>query len=442
MRVVALTAAGASRSAQAWGVRPVTMLQAALVGLVIANVGRIPFLDLGDREAPILINELLVGVLLVVAAAAMARARSLKLNDVSLAALVFVAFGAIVTVAAIPRFGLSVGEVIISLAYLARWCFYFAIYIVVINCVRAHEAGAVWRAAERALLAIAIFGIFQSIFLPNFAFIVYPDARPFLDWDQQRHRLVSTILDPNIAATVIGMGLLVQLARMSSGVRVPLWKPLVMSAAVVMTLSRSGLASLVVASSVIFLTRGLSKRVLRLAAVAVAGIIVALPKLIDFAAQYSRFGVTDASALARVTTWRQAIETFLASPWFGIGFNTYGFVQERRGIERLGVSAYSAEGGLLFIAVLTGVVGLIIYLAMLWFAMRRCRVAWRDIRATADERGVLIGTYSATVLVLVGSVFVNTLLMPFVMELLWVLWGLSFVIAGGIATRPLPRAAG
>lgn len=437
MGVVALSPAGRDHwPGRTSGVRPVTMLRAALAGLVIANVGRIPLLDLGERQAPILVNELIVGGLLVVAAAALARARSLRVNDVAIAALVFAAVGGLVALAAIPRYGLSGIEVVASLAYLARWCFYFLIYLVVINCVRAGDAERVWQAAEWALLAIAVFGIFQSIFLPNFAFMVYPESREYLDWDAQRHRLVSTILDPNIAAAMIGMGLLMQLARMSSGVAVPLWKPTVMFAALVMTLSRSGLASFALGAAVILAARGLSRRVLRLGGVLLAGLVIALPKLIEFGAQYARFGVTDGSALARVATWQRAIETFLESPWFGIGFNTYAFVQERRGVERLGISAYSAEGGLLFIAVMTGLVGLAVYLGMLWLVLRRCRRAWRDARATPGERGLLIGTFSATILVLAGSVFVNTLLMPFVMELLWVMWGLSFVIAGAIAVRP------
>jgi hypothetical protein len=106
---------------------------------------------------------------------------------------------------------------------------------VIINSVRGRDIEGVWSAAEAALLAIAAFGIVQAAFLPNFAFIVYPEARELLDWDPQRHRLVSTVLEPNVAAGMIITVLLVQLARLGCGLRVPLWKPVLLFAALVLT---------------------------------------------------------------------------------------------------------------------------------------------------------------------------------------------------------------
>ena len=77
---------------------------------------------------------------------------------------------------------------------------------------------------------------------------------------------------------------------------------------------------------------------------------------------------------------------------------------------------------------MTGVVGLVCYLAMLWRVGRNCRRTWLDADATPGERAFAIGAAAATAAVLVHSLFVNTLLMPFVMEQLWLLWGLTFVI--------------
>ena len=68
-----------------------------------------------------------------------------------------------------------------------------------------HDAGERGDAVERdgEPLAFAGFGIVQSAFLPNFAQRIYPDARLYLDWDPQGHRLVSTFLDPNFAGAFI-----------------------------------------------------------------------------------------------------------------------------------------------------------------------------------------------------------------------------------------------
>jgi O-antigen ligase len=416
------------RSTASLQVRPALMLRVALMLLALANIGRIPLLDLGEREAPILINDLAVMAVIGVAVAAWSRARSLKLDDVALAALTFAGIGALSAVSAIPRFGLTVFELVASLAYLARWCTYFALYLVVINSLRREDVAPTWAVAEWTLLVIAAFGIVQAIFLPDFALMIYPESRAYFDWDPQRHRLVSTVLDPNLVAFMFVIGLLVSLSRMANGVAVPLWKPVLLMVALVMTLSRSGMLAFLVGAGVILWTRGITKRMARFGAVIAVLGLVALPRLIEMLVDYSRIGVTDASALARVISWQRAIVTFLESPWFGVGFNTYGYVQERRGFERFGAGAYSAEGGLLFIAVMTGIVGVAVFIAMLWFVLRRCRRGWTDARTTPDDRALLIGTAAATVAMLVHSLFANSLLLPFVLELIWVLWGMAFLI--------------
>jgi hypothetical protein len=421
-------------------IRPATAVVVALLALVAGNLGRIPVLNLGERTAPLLISDVALGVALLVGALAMLRARTMQLDGVALTALAFAAIGGLSAVAAVPRFGLSGGELVGSLAYLARWIAYFAVYVVVINCVRRGDTERIWSAAESALLVIAAFGIVQAAFLPDFALMVYGGARRVLDWDPQGHRLVSTVLDPNLAAAMLVIGILVQVARLSAGVRMPWWKPALLFTALVLTLSRSGALALVVGLGAIIVVSGIGKRVVRAGLVVLALGAIALPKLIAMAGLYDKLSFANASALARLVTWLRSLELFLENPWFGVGFNTYGFVQAHRGYERLGTAAYSAEGGLLFVGVMTGIVGLLCYLLMLWHVWRNCRSGWRDPESSASERGLHIGAVAATIAILAHSVFVNSLLMPFVMELLWVLWGLVFVARGAgrrtTAVRP------
>ena len=423
------------------GIRVTGLLRVAVWLLIIGNVGRIPFLEMGTRQAPLLLNDLAVGIALLAGAMVSLRLRSLKVNDVVLAAIVFVSIGALSAVAAVPRFGLGTMELVGSLAYLARWVFYLGIYVIVINHVRDSDSPALWRALEGALLLIAAFGIVQAIFLPNFAFIVYPDSGGgTTEWDVQRNRLVSTILEPNVAAGMIVIVLLGQIARLAFGARTPLWKPILLFGALAMTLSRSGALAFAIGVVFITLVRGLSKRVMRFFAVVFVLLLLSLPRLIEFGSEYHRFGVSDGSAMARVEAWRRAIITFAQHPWFGIGFNTYGYVQERLGFPRASAASYSTEGGLLFIAVMTGVVGLVVYLVMLWLALRRCRRGWLDPRSTPSERSMFVGTAAATIAILVQSVFVNSLLVPFVMEALWMLWGLSFLADRAVRMREFAGA--
>ena len=409
-------------------VNVVNTLRVALLLLVVTNVGRIP-LDLGAREAPLMVNDIAALAVLAVGGLAMLRAKSVWLTDVAMSGIVFASIGALSAVAAIPRFGLTPPELVASLAYLARWVVYFAIYIVVVNCADEEDAMPLWRAIEAAMLVFAAFGVFQAMFLPNFGLMVYPEARPYLDIDPQGQRLVSTVLEPNIAAAMIVLVLLVQVSMLATGVPVPTWKPALMFFALLLTISRSGAFSFVIGLLFILATMRLRKRVLKLATLAAVIVVATIPLVWDFVQAHGRLGITDNSAYNRVIMWGRAITTFLEHPWFGIGFNTYGFVQERRGFERVGGASYSVEGGLLFVAVMTGIVGLTVFCYMLWRAVRRAPRIWRDARATPEQRGLAVGTAAATLAVCIHSVFVNSLMVPFVMEPLWVLWGLIFLIA-------------
>jgi O-antigen ligase len=309
---------------------------------------------------------------------------------------------------------------------------YFAVYLTLANSLARDDVNSVWRALERTVLAFALFGIFQSIFLPGFAQMVYPESRIYADWDPQGHRLVSTLLDPNFAGGLLMMVLLVQLGHLASGATVPRWKPMVLFAAVVMTASRSSLIALFVGGVLIVAVRGVSRRLLQLAGVAAVLLAVFAPALIEFARKLNKLTV-DASALQRVAQWARGLRVFADHPFIGIGFNTWGYVSERYGYARLFASSYAIDGGLLFVAVMTGIVGLGLYLAMVFFVWRRsCRI-WRDVAMSPETRGLALGVAAATVALCVHSLFTNSLLLPILMEVLWVLWALVFVMS-----RPSP----
>ena len=404
-----------------------TMVQGLIVLILTANLGRIPIVSAGESSAPLLINDVAVACIALLGLGAGVTARSFRIDRVALIAILFATIGALSAFATASQYGFSTFELALSLGYLARWLLYFSIYLALINVVRQSDVNAVWRAVETALLIFAAFGVVQAAFLPGFAQLVYPDSRAYLDWDIQGHRLVSTVLEPNIAGAMLLVGLLVQLAQLSVGVPISRWRPLLLFVALLLTLSRSAMLGLVVGVGTILVVHGVSKRLLRSIVVVVALVLAALPKLVAFAASYGKFS-TGGSAAARVVSWIQALRVFRDHPWFGIGFNTFGFVQERYGYVRFGAAAYSSDGGLLFIAVLTGVVGAAVYIWMLWAIIRRCRAIWRDHDVAPEHRGLAIGATAVIVGLCVDSVFVNSLLTTFVMELFWILSALTFSI--------------
>lgn len=422
------------------GLRVVDFLRLAIALLVVANLGRIPVLSSGAKEAPILVNDLAAAVAILAAAVVALQRRSLRLDAPALLALAFAAIGALSAMISIPRFGLTLFEFFFSIAYLVRWLFYFGIYLVVINFVRRTDVETVWRSLEWAVLVFAMFGIVQSIFLPNFAQIVYPESEAYLDWDVQGHRLVSTILDPNLAGGLIVIPLMILLARRAYGAPASTWKLIVFAAALLMTVSRSSFLAAVVGLITILCVTGISRRLLRTGAFLLLLLIPALPLLLQFAAGFNKFSF-DGSALARVVSWARAFEILKDSPILGVGFNTYGFVQESYGYEATGSGSFSLDGGLIFIVVMTGAVGLILYVSLLTVIIRRCRRVWRAVELSPEDRSFALGTAASTIALVVHSIFLNSLLLPFIMEPLWIIWGISYVIDGKLQEtgRTLPN---
>jgi O-antigen ligase len=404
-------------------------IQAALLLLCVGNLVRIPIFSTGggSRSVPLLLNDVVAVAIVALGAATALLRQRLRIDIVMGFALAFAAVGGLTTVAGVSRFGFSGGEVVVSLAFLARWLLYFGFYIVAINGLRARDVWPVWNAFERCVVAFSAFGLVQAAFLPDFAMIVYPDATT-ADWDLQKHRLVSTFLDPNYAGALIMMALLVQLALLSSGARVARWKLALFGAALLVTLSRSSLLAMVIGIGCIVLARGLSKRLVAVLAVVSVGTLASLPYLIRFALQYNKLTVTDESAMGRLINWARAWTVFSEHPVIGIGFNAWGPISRREGWEAVSAAAFGIEGGVLFIAVLTGLVGLTLYLGTMHMVIRRARRTWRRPNLVPHEHGIAVAIPAVTIAMVVHSLFTSSLLHPFLMEPLWILWALGFVV--------------
>jgi O-antigen ligase len=274
------------------------------------------------------------------------------------------------------------------------------------------------------ILVFALFGIVQSAFLPGFAQLVYPDSEVYIDWDLQGHRLVSSFLDPNFAGAFVCIGLLCAIARLTCGERVAGWRIGVLATALLLTASRSSILAALVGLATIALIIGVSRRVARALLVFGALLVPTLPLLASFARQYGKLSI-DASALARIVSWARALRIFGDHWLIGVGFNTYGFAQRAYGYDAgRGAFGFSLDGGLLFVAVMTGVVGTALYVGMLWRIGRRARRVWRAATAVPIERAMAVAAVASMTALLVHSLFVNSLLLPFLMEPMWILCAL------------------
>lgn len=411
-----------------------TLVAAGAITLAIGNLGRIPGGLLGGRTAPVVLNDLLlVPLWLVLVAVAARRLRRWPLDGLSPWILAFGGVALLSLLQAFRQWGMGGGDLAGAGAFLARWILYTGWYWLAAVCLSRDQVldGARW--FERALLAIAAFGILQAALLPGFAQRV--DAGG-LDkaWDEQGHRLVSTMLDPNFAGILIVMALLLALARERERVPHQRWLMVMTGAAVLLTLSRSALLALVVGLLVLAWTRGINRRLVGILAGAALVTLPFLTLLLRFADGFNKLRV-DASAAQRLIPWSRALIMWRDHPWLGVGFNAVQQAQQAYGWTPIGGADVSLDGGLLFIAAMTGAIGVALYVALLVAAVRRCRVVYRG-SSDGQERALAAGTAAATAAVVVHSLFVNSLLLPFVMQLLWFLWG-SVVVLG----RPLARGA-
>jgi O-antigen ligase len=417
---------------------------AGAVAFALGNVGRIPSAALGGRSTPLVAADLAVALVWAFLCLALAAGAVRPLVDrVATAAAAFIGVALLSTALAFSRYRLGATDGFGVLAFLVRWVAYFGWYLFPLWCLTRDESRAAWRDIERAILAIAVFGIAQSAFLPGFAQIVH-DGSGMPTWDVQGRRLVSTLLDPNFAGILIVVGIVARLARIAEGMRERALPLVVLAVALLLTVSRSAIAALIVALVVIAFARGLKLALFRVIAVGVVLVLPFLSLLISFAAGFNKLGY-DASAAQRLIPWTRAIRLLLEHPWLGVGFNAVQQAQEAHGWRPVGGADVSLDGGLLFVAAMTGLIGLWLYVRILWRVWRSARRAWRDRGAPPEHRAHAVASAAVLAAVVVHSLFVNSLLLPFVMQVLWVMWARLEHIAAARRVRlgipqPVPVA--
>lgn len=416
---------------------PRTLLNCAMVAFVLANVGRIPSGPLGGRVSALTLNDLMLFPLWgMLGAVWLRRTGAVRVERTTLWTLGFVGVATLSTVLAIDRYSLGVGAAIGVSAFLVRWVLYAGWYFVPRLEEREDNVRDSWRIVDRAILCIAAFGIFQSMFLPGFAQLLHVGGENATDWDRQGRRLVSTLLDPNFAGILIVMALLPRLARLIDGLVSSRRVLAMLGVALLLTLSRSSILALLMGVGVLLLVRGFSLRMLRVALVSALFMLPLITVIADFAADYNKLRI-DGSALARLIPWVRAIRLLQAHPFFGVGFNAIEPAQRQMGWHAVAGTEVSLDGGLLFLAAMTGLVGLAAYSGILANVLSSARRTWRSAAANPEERAFATGTAAVTIALLVHSFFSNSLLLPFVMEVSWLRWGAS----AAVARRVIARAA-
>jgi hypothetical protein len=338
--------------------------------------------------------------------------------------LTFIVLAAVSLLINFHYYFLSAKEFTVSALYFARWIVYCLPYFFVVELVRSREQ--VRRLSwflGAGLLAFAVFGIYQAIFLPNFAYMVRPEDTGE-DWDLQYNRLVSTFLDPNLAACLIAVGLAFAVALVMEGYRRAWYAVTLFGTALILTYSRGGVLSFAL-GYLYLLATGKNKR-RGIIALAALGLIVlaAAPYVIPHANEYGKFSISDYSAASRVDAWILSLRIIRDNFFFGIGFDTLPYVVRRYDYYAVGGTAFGLMGGgLLFVFVLSGVFGFAAYTYLFGKACWMSRVVCKNSR-DRFFRALAKGTFASTIIVVANSMFTSSMLYAFTMEFFWLVYGL------------------
>jgi O-antigen ligase len=410
---------------QAIGRMPAAELLATLFlcSILLGQVAKVPLVSTDIKTARLLVSDLLAGALAVWLVASVLVAGRVRLDRPIVLFIGFVAINALAIGMTALRFDLTVSEVAFSSLYLIRWSLYAALYLFALTALRRTAAPRLIRIAVVVCGAFAAFGIFQSIFLPNFAFIVYPDATPYIDWDIQGNRLVSTFLDPNFAGAFIMFGLLYCHAQASE--RRASYPALVLFwVALILTLSRSSIIAALLGLSLLTVRTQSFRRLFVPLASLVAIMALVADRLLQFAAAYNKLTLLDASALARLGDWLLAWRVFLDNPLIGVGYNTFGIVRAAYGSPASGSMAFGSDGGVLYMGAVSGIVGVTLLGAVLW---RLTMLGWRTYRMGSLPQPVRALGLTLHVWIpslMIQSAASNSIFYPFIIGFLFLLGGL------------------
>lgn len=269
-----------------------------------------------------------------------------------------------------------------------------------------------------ALLAIGliftIIGFLQLIFFSDLTFLTQ------YGWDPHQKRIVSTLLDPNFSGYIFTLLTAFSLSLFLFKKKlVYIFLVLTFSTALLLTFSRSSYLAILAVLGTIGVYK--SPKSLMLTIVALILLFVFIPK---FQSRIIGALTFDETSIARVESWKRALTIFSQYPIFGVGFNTYRYAQEREGfIENDNLGGHSTAGtdsSLLLIATTTGVVGLLFFTFLIF------RIG--QIFSTGLKNSYLkLASFASLVGLIIHSQFVNSLLFPQIMLMLFFILGLNLI---------------
>lgn len=260
---------------------------------------------------------------------------------------------------AINSYSLSANQLIVSGSYLLRFDVYSSVLFFGIFNLSALRTAFLKRLFMFSSAVFVLFGFIQYSFYNNLRNLYY------LGWDEHLYRLFSTLLDPNYAGVLLvlmSMMFLGDLCRekkvLSRSSMIIIFLLLFTLIAVLLTHSRTALLALVSAGGFFFIITKKFKILIISFLILTSGILY----VSDFSVEGLN-PVRVASSEARIESTNEAIEIFMDSPIYGIGFNAYRYAQQNKGFRSASPTILSnadagTDNSFLFVLATTGIIGL------------------------------------------------------------------------------------
>ncbi|MEY2986223.1 MAG: hypothetical protein RJB24_452 [Candidatus Parcubacteria bacterium] len=309
----------------------------------------------------------------------------------------------------------AVGGELGSILYWIRLAAYMSLLLPLID-YRAQNSEKVdnqlWYMVFVSSVILSILGFVQLILFPDFSFMAQ------YGWDPHQGRLLSTWYDPNFLGGFLGLAAVIILTRILVFLREnKLWnnKNIILLSswiiglgivvgALMLTYSRSALLAFLIGVTIVTIL--ISRRTFVLVIIILSLIVISNPRLqtrIQGAIQ------VDVTASLRIQSWLETLDDIDRNPIWGIGYNT---IKYQTIVPSELNSASGRDSSLLTLWLTGGIIGLGLFILIIINSLLR---AWRKVSKSGLKRVWGVAIIAGWALILVHSMFVNSIFFPHIL---------------------------
>lgn len=378
---------------------------ATIFSVILGEFGKFPF---GLNTSAVSLTDLLLFINLVF----LAIWKIIKKRDLSLPK----GFILIVLFWIVGILSLVISGDFSGILYLFRFILYSSVFLIGFFIIKDEpvKLESIFNLVVLAGVIISVLGFLQLILIPDFEFLTA------YGFDPHKNRLASTFLDPNFAGAFLNISLLLAFYLWLKQRSKKLVSAMILILlAVVLTFSRSAYL-MFLAEIIIFGLFRLKK--LLIITIIFFGLLYLF--YVPFNQRVNGAFVLDKSASERLDSWNMGLGIVKSNPFLGIGFNNLRNYKSENNLNKVfsdnnSHSGAGLDSSFLVILATTGIVGFIVYLS--WWVNMFGEFSKLIKNPFKNELFLLIA--SIAVGLLVNSQFINSLLFPPIMLVIYIIFG-------------------